>query len=66
VIVGGGWLVMGKPIMGSLRPREDSRQGRSKRFLSRWQVDLEALMTQELHAGASMFPARPISPEQGS
>ena len=59
-------LAIGKPIMGSLRPREDSRQGRSKRFLSRWKVYLDALMTQELHAGASMFPARPVSPEQRS
>ena len=41
-------LVIGKPIMGSLRPREDSRRGRSKLRLRRWQVDLDSLMTQEL------------------
>jgi hypothetical protein len=59
-------LVIGKPIMRPLCPREDGRQGRSKPRLRKWKVYLDALVTQELHAGAPMLPARPVSPEQRS
>ncbi len=59
-------LFPGEAIMGTLRTGED---GRWHSFLKResWRHgQVEPLMTYELHTGASLRFARPVSPEQRS
>ena len=54
-----------KPIVGALgtrkRRRFDREAGRSGRF----DLDLDALMAQELYACTSVVPTAPVAPEQG-
>ena len=59
-------LFVRETVMRPLRTREDGRRWVGRRLEGLWKRHVHALVAYELHAGASMRSATPISPEHSS